>query len=415
MKDGYSNGIISAENPESREGNGVEVLVRKQRAITGAIRIQPYYPDVEVSEGVWQLPSLTLDRIPSWMATVEPGYRSTVPYYSPGGRQANQELQARMKEFDPSYIWINGDQPTAEQVAIAAYELGIPYGVQNHTDWWFYIRTRVSLPFQPSALLSQWRRSRWVHQHAALSVAPSKLYADKLAKLGIEVNEVFPSTVNLISLMNGDQKREYRQWFFLKYKKCIPWELRNHDIFVVLGRVSDEKGLDKSVSAHAASVGRCKNEADKPILVFAGECHEQCRLKLLALAEKLGTSHLIFFLGYMDHGEAMKFLQICQFCLFLSLSETQGLVLEEALLAKVLTIVSAGTPLHARLKDESRLVFPNDPRQIGERINWFRSRPDLMKEISERQYQQAVQVNDPQRYTKQFTNYIDRVIMSGRK
>ncbi|MGD9598046.1 MAG: glycosyltransferase [Steroidobacteraceae bacterium] len=116
-------------------------------------------------------------------------------------------------------------------------------------------------------------------------------------------------------------------------------------LLLYVGRVAHEKNIGFLLRMHALLLARRPDA----LLVIAGE--GPARESLLRLATELGTSRDVRFIGYLDRdGELPDCYAACDVFVFASRTETQGLVLLEAMAqgAPVAALSPARTPRAGR-------------------------------------------------------------------
>lgn len=422
MDERISRILLASDNPPSKGERGTGVVDKRQRAILGSKVVRAYLkdPKYKPEPGDIVVPwSMDSRRWLHAIAKFEPDYRvlnnpAFEAYnYLYGVCCGEPWLDRRIAESGVEAAWIGGDQLLCSKVARSCRALGLPYAVQSHTCAPWYIKTRVrNQSIRNYVLEDQRKRSIEALSGAVLRTAPSQWYIDFWRDwTGIDLDfELFPSIVEPIPLMDEDEKRRFRDEFFETYGRMVPMELRGREIVGGISRVTPEKCPDKAIRSFAVLVRACEaNGKVPPIMILGGDCSPDYKAELERLAKDLGILHLLFLIGAVDHDTALKFLQICIICFLLSLSETQGLVLQEAQMAGSIAPVLAGTALEERqyIRD---LVFPDDPEVIG----WFvykllyRERQRII-EITEHQLKLALRDNDPVAYATRFLGHIERV------
>jgi glycosyltransferase involved in cell wall biosynthesis len=105
---------------------------------------------------------------------------------------------------------------------------------------------------------------------------------------------------------------------------------------------------------------------------------------LLLLTNNLGLSNDVIFAGFLDIETLNELLVDTTIFVFPSTEEAFGLVLIEAL-SIGLPIITTNVPPMIEIVDNhsGRLVMPNSPSQIAEKVRELLSDPMLLKEISQ--------------------------------
>jgi len=208
-----------------------------------------------------------------------------------------------------------------------ARRLGIPAVETYHTYFEEYLYHYV--PFLPGALMKSLARGFTRRQcnrvHAV--VAPSRAMRDVLAGYGVRV----PIAVIPTGLEPGDFVPGSRQRF------CAAHDIDPaRPVLVHIGRVAHEKNIDFLLEV----VSEVRRAVPNVLLVIAGE--GPAKKSLQRHAGRLGLTGNVRFIGYLPRGPA---LWDC-YCagdafIFASATETQGLVLLEAMALGVPVVSTA--------------------------------------------------------------------------
>ena len=183
------------------------------------------------------------------------------------------------------------------------------------------------LPFLPRKLLGNLARSITRRQLNAVDVvvAPTTQMADALYDYGISTDiHVIPTGVDMNKLSGGDGA------CFRSKHGIDP----NRPLLLNVGRVAHEKNLGFLINV----VSQVRQQVPDVILVIAGEGPAQASLQNRVTRE--GLSHNVAFVGYLDRdSELLDCYRAADLFVFASRTETQGMVLLEAL-ALELPVVS---------------------------------------------------------------------------
>jgi glycosyltransferase involved in cell wall biosynthesis len=213
----------------------------------------------------------------------------------------------------------------------AARRLNIPVIATYHTLFAEYFQHYV--PFLPHRYLSHIARKFSRRQCNALDaiVVPSSAMLDQLNAYGVRVPmHILPTGIPLDKFARGD-RTAFRQKHGIDEKRPVA-------LFV--GRVAPEKNISFLLRVLAQAL----QQNPDLLLLVAGDGPALPDLK--NEAEKLGISHAVNFLGYLDrNGELLDCYAAADVFLFSSLTETQGMVLPEAMAAglPVIALARLGT------------------------------------------------------------------------
>ncbi|MDA8019580.1 MAG: glycosyltransferase [Thermoanaerobaculia bacterium] len=195
--------------------------------------------------------------------------------------------------------------------------LGVPVVETYHTYFEEYFHCYV--PFVPRKILSGIARglSRRQCNQVDAVVVPSRAMADALRDYGVTTRlERIPTGLRPEDF-NGGNGTQFRERY------------RIHDdrpTLVHIGRLAHEKNVDFILRV----LRRVADEIPDVLLVIAGEGPAQPSLR--RLAESLGLTQHVLFVGYLDRGsDLLDCYRSADAFVFASRTETQGLVLLEAM------------------------------------------------------------------------------------
>lgn len=228
-----------------------------------------------------------------------------------------------------------------------AQALNVPVVESYHTFFEEYLFHYI--PFLPRAWLRAMARrfSRWQCNSVDGVVVPSTAMLEVLRAYGVRSEAaIIPTGIELDEFHHGDGAAFRRQ-------HGIPPE---RPLLVFVGRVAFEKNIDFLLRM----LVRVRQEVPEVLLVIAG--HGPAVEHLHALAARLALQDHVLFIGYLSRGGE---LQACyaagDIFVFASRTETQGLVLLEAMALGVPVVSTAvmGTRdvLHA---GEGAIIAPED-------------------------------------------------------
>ncbi len=208
-----------------------------------------------------------------------------------------------------------------------ARRLRVPVVETYHTFFEEYLHHYV--PFLPKALTRRLARRMSVSQCAAVDalVVPSRQMLERLCSYGITARaEVLPTGVDLARFRGGDGQAFRRQ-------HRIP---ATRPVLVHISRVAHEKNIDFILRALVT----VRQEVPEVLLVIAGEGPALGHLQ--QLTARLGLVPNVLFVGYLDRASTLlDCYRAGDAFVFASRTETQGLVLLEALALGVPVVSTA--------------------------------------------------------------------------
>ncbi len=270
-------------------------------------------------------------------------------------------LQDRLDDFGPEIIHSHHPYLLGDTALRAAADRELPLVFTHHTMYEHYTHY---VPLDSPAL------RRFVMElstgYANLAdrvIAPSGTIADILVERGVTSPiTVVPTGVDLASFSRGDGAAARREL-------GIP-----ADAFVVghVGRLAEEKNLP--------FLGRAVTRylADRPqawfLIVGSGPAQEDIR----RTARERGVEERVVFAGTRSGQDLVDAYHAMDVFAFASKSETQGMVLVEALAAgKPLAALDApGVSDVVRDRDNGRLLAEEDEAAFAEALDWVRGELD---------------------------------------
>ena len=200
-----------------------------------------------------------------------------------------------------------------------AHDLRVPLIFTFHTRYDEYAQSYVPIVAGLASKVAEEVVRRYMRQCTHI-VAPTPAIRDLILReypIDTPVS-VIPSPVDLARFEEKDSKR-IRQEFGLD----------EYELLLYMGRVAKEKGLDLLIDAFAKVVA----ERPQAILLLVGG--GPYRRALESLVQRHGLSRKVIFTGIVPHEEIPDYAAAADLFVFSSITETQGLVLVEAMAAGV--------------------------------------------------------------------------------
>jgi glycosyltransferase involved in cell wall biosynthesis len=301
-------------------------------------------------------------------------------YFDPEDRLMNfGKLKAllpwiRDKHFDVIHIHTPF---TAHYVGIHfGKKLDIPVVETYHTFFEDYLHHY--LPFIPQFISRKLARTISRRQCNAVDgiVSPSKPMLDVLKQYGIKTPaEVVATGLDDSSFANVDGEH-------FRMSHDIPL---TQPMLLFVGRVAHEKNIGFLLEMHVELI---KNHPDA-LLVITGEGPAEESIK--QSIEKLGISNKVRMIGYLDRGhELIACYKAADIFVFASKSETQGLVLLEAMAqgTAVVAIAELGTK-SILIEGEGVLIAKDDINDFADKVSALLSDAPKRQMIGEKGRQYA--------------------------
>lgn len=310
----------------------VNGIVASVDGLAGGLRVlghevycfTPHVPGYqERDEPVYRMPSLPLP--------VSAPYRLTVPVVSRRNRHA---IINRLDVLHAHSPFVTGWMAVRY-----ARRLRIPLVYTYHTQLEEYAHY---VPFEEHA--TRRAASTLTRSFANLAdavIVPTRSMREHLAQIGVSVRvEVIPSGIDLTKFSSGLRSADLRESLGAD---------AGERVLLLVSRLAREKNVDLLIDALA----RCRAPAR---LVIAGDGPERPALEARALAA--GVADRVKFLGAVDRGLLPDVYASADAFVFPSVTETQGLVLVEALAAGRLVIAADAPPVREVLDGAGKLIPP---------------------------------------------------------
>jgi glycosyltransferase involved in cell wall biosynthesis len=277
----------------------------------------------ERDEPVFRMPSLPLP--------VQAPYRLTLPLVSRRNRHAIINRLDILHAHSPFV--------TGWMAVRYARRLRVPLVYTYHTQLEEYAHY---VPFEPHA--TRRAASTLTRSFANLAdavIVPTASMRDHLSDIGVTVRiDIIPSGIDLQRFGAGMRRPELRQSLGVR---------GGERLLLFVSRLAREKNGELLIDAVKAS--------KVPVhLVIAGDGPERSALE--ARAAQLGVADRTRFLGNVQRDALPDLYASADAFVFPSVTETQGLVLVEALAAGALVIAADAPPVREVLAGAGRLVEP---------------------------------------------------------
>ncbi len=252
-----------------------------------------------------------------------------------------------------------------------AAKLNIPCVETYHTFFEDYLHHY--LPWMPKSMARGMARLISKRQCNAVDaiVAPSNPMLDVLRGYGISVmSEVIPTGLQDNSFKTADGKA-----FRLQYG--IPLDC---PMLLYVGRVAFEKNIDFLIEMTKL----LSKKRPDVLLVVTGEGPAETSLH--KLAKTLDIEKNVKFIGYLDRNKELNACyESADVFVFASKSETQGLVLLEAMAqgTPVVAIAELGTA-SILIEGKGALIAPDDTQQFSEKVHQLLMNPEHRFELGKR-------------------------------
>lgn len=256
-----------------------------------------------------------------------------------------------------------------------ARRLDIPLISTNHTQYAEYAHYIPFLPvtFTSSVII---RHLRLYYNRCDEVIVPTSPVAEMLKGYGVRTPTVAIPTGNSLNCSRDNEIRAV-----IRQKHGIPDDAL---VLIYAGRLAREKNIGLLINAFERIAAKRKNT----YLVLIGGGPYETELKVIA--EQTGFSDRIVFTGSIPRDLVGKYYSAGDIFSFPSTTETQGLVICEALEAGLpAVVVRAGGSPEMVVDGEDSLLAENDIDDFTEKIERLLSDRELLSRLSERAVRNA--------------------------
>ncbi len=232
-------------------------------------------------------------------------------------------VELTLRGIQPALIHSQHPVWMGDLAATCARALGIPLIFTFHTQYEQYAQHYSPIAGKLAGHLTEERVRRYLKQCSHI-IAPTETIRTMIAStFGVgERVTVIPTPVDLARFQTAGPGQVRSQL-----------KLEGEEMLLYVGRIAEEKGLDMLLSAFA--VVHAQRPQTHLVLVGSGPYETEA----MELVHQLGLHDSTTFVGAVPHAEIAPYYAAADLFVFSSTTETQGLVLLEAL--------AAGTPVVA--------------------------------------------------------------------
>ncbi len=288
-------------------------------------------------------------RMPSLPLPVRTPYRLTLPLVS------RKNLNGIIKRL--SIIHAHSPFITGWMSVWYARRFGIPLVYTYHTQLEQYAHY---VPFDATAIARLASRiTRWYANAADAVVVPTAAMADRLVDLGVRSRiEIVPSGIDLQAFGAGRRRKEIRAQLGAEGEEPLA---------LTVGRLAREKNLELMIDALAGE------PASKVRLAIVGEGPHSEALRRHAAQRNVADR--VRFVGHVESSLLPDLYASADVFLFSSVTETQGIVLAEALAAGC-PVIAVETPQTREVLHDAAAYVQDDAGEMARALALVACPPD---------------------------------------
>lgn len=342
----------------------------------------PDYPEEETKEDE------NVFRIPSYYSPLLKDFRLTDPF------QAARVFRREFSDLDIVHIHLPTIMSAPARWIAGFY--GVPIFLTYHTNLELYIRHYVpGVPENVAQAVTRFYTSRETKNGEKVFVpSPDMKYLLESYDLDPPL-EVLPTGIDLETYeKDSEGARTLREQFGIH---------EGEKILLYVGRVGSEKNVGFLLDAFK-EISRMVSPVHF-VIVGGGRGLG----KVLSRVSKMNASRRIHFTGYVEQEEILaQYYREADLFLFASLTETQGLVIAEALAAKTPVVAVDAPGVRDVIKnDKGGYLVPEDVSTFSKRVKELLENPDLLKKKGEEAKEVARNFSAETMTRKLFESYIE--------
>lgn len=235
-------------------------------------------------------------------------------------------------------------------------------------------------------------------------ITPSYKAANVLRTYGIKryIN-IVPNGINLSNYEFKPYSKEEINEIKNKY------ELQDKRILIIVGRLGQEKGIDKVLNCFRYYINNSTDENTRLLIIGTGPYEK----KLKEHVKETYLDKYVIFTGKVPHNEIYKYYQMADVLISGSKSETQGLTINEAMASKCLVLAIEDDCFKYEITDRKTGFLYNSPVTFEMKLKQIFNLSSQEKEkILNSAYNNNKELCSPEKYAKDIINIYEKAIRS---
>jgi len=285
-------------------------------------------------------------------------------------------IKSAMKEFQPDIIHINSEFLVGYYGLIYGRLKFVPIVYTFHTLWEDYVEGYIHfVPIAASKKIAQNLIKIFLRKANAI-ITPTQRIADVVKEYNVKRQTyILPTGIsNTMAKIVEEEKNNFLAKF---YNEDFP-QLKGKRILLYVGRVVKEKNLDFLFPV----LKEVQKSVPEAILLIVGGGPELEPLRQRTKDAKLEND--VFYTNYIPRETLPYYYNLADVFTFPSVTETQGLVTVEAMMAglPVVAIGEMGT-VDVMQGDNGGFMVKNDEKEFAAKVTELLQNPELHQQKSE--------------------------------
>jgi 1,2-diacylglycerol 3-alpha-glucosyltransferase len=347
------------------EINGVSVSVGLHQKVLMnqghdvlVITTNPFGKLIDIDLGIVRIPGVELKKLY--------GYRLSSFF--------NAKAYQFIRKWQPDVIHIHTDAGIGIFGKITAFFLKVPTVVTYHTMYEDYTHYAGFLKGLASRVVKRFSKS--IAEQCTEFISPSLKTKERIRSYGVDryIN-IVPTGIDFSRFQRTNLDSE--KLAEIKSR----WVLPGERVLLSLGRVAKEKSMDVILKGFSKVI---ESKEDNVRLLMVGDGPN--RQGLIDLANQLGVSSHVSFVGAVPIQDVPYYYQIADVFVSASLTETQGLTFMEAMVSDRLVLCRFDENLANLIRHQQTGFIFNDEEDFVRQVNTIFN---LTKEKREQIHRQA--------------------------
>ena len=279
-----------------------------------------------------------------------------------------------VKKFKPDIIHNQTDFTIGVLARRCAKKLKLPIVYTYHTsyeDYTYYVTHGIMDRFAKRVVRNY---SRDLASRMTEFITPSEKTKEYMRLVGSDIYiNVIPTGIDF-SIFKPEKIDQEKTKKFKEEHNIKP----NTKVFLILGRIAKEKSMDVSLRGIASYHNKHPETDIKVLVVGDGPSREELGL----LAEELGLSSLVDFIGSVPALEVPFYYNLCDIYTSASITETQGLTFMEAMAANKIVLARFDSNLTGTIVNgKTGFFFTDDASFVSQVEKIFKLTKEQKEEI----------------------------------
>ncbi len=279
-----------------------------------------------------------------------------------------------VKKFKPDIIHNQTDFTIGVLARRCAKKLKLPIVYTYHTsyeDYTYYVTHGIMDRFAKRVVRNY---SRDLASRMTEFITPSEKTKEYMRLVGSDIYiNVIPTGIDF-SIFKPEKIDQEKTKKFKEEHNIKP----NTKVFLILGRIAKEKSMDVSLRGIASYHNKHPETDIKVLVVGDGPAREELGL----LAEELGLSSLVDFIGSVPALEVPFYYNLCDIYTSASITETQGLTFMEAMAANKIVLARFDSNLTGTIVNgKTGFFFTDDASFVSQVEKIFKLTNEQKEEI----------------------------------